>query len=258
MGHAPKYTGLIILTDPVYIIDSKGNTTFIYGILYDMLWKMRDDLFSWGTQRYLGYLYGAQRFQFNNSTMEPDVWITTYGEMIILDNPTKNYIYKVMNEKIPLYRYMEFLEPLELKENEYEDCFLISPEPLKRYNLIDETWFVDVKKCSKDREPLTKYLDTFEHYSKLDPDCDSDILVKSSNPLPPMSAEVSERNKKFIDTLLLTENCKAQKNNSLKMGKLKYSGQNILSFEEFINETMGSSSNIQSYFGCLDEEEEEE
>lgn len=259
MEHAPKYTGVIILTDPVYIIDSKGNTTFIYGILYDMLWKMKDDLFSWGTQRYLGYLYGAQRFQFNNSIIEPDVWITSDGEMIILDNPTKNYIYKVMNEGIPVYRYMEFLEPLELKENEYEDCFLISPEPLKRYNLIDDTWFVDVKKYSKDREPLTKYLDTLEHYSKMEPDCDSDeILVKSSHPLPPMSVEVGESNKKFLDTLLLTENCMTLQNESLKNGYLKYSGQNILSFDEFINETMGSSSNIQSYFGCLDEEDDDE
>lgn len=276
MDSKSKYTGVIVLTDPVYITDSKGNTIFIYGILYDMLRKMKDDLFSWGCQRYLAYLYGAQRCQYNKGIVEPDVWITSYGGMIVLDNPVKNAIYKIMREDIPVYTLVEFLEPLELEENEYEDCFLISKAPLKRYGVIkDDNSEKGKEKNFNDREPLTKYLIPFESYNQMDEECDGDeILVATPFPLPPMEITVSESQEKFLKGVLLNENFKKDLTGStgdtthtnesvrgtgyVKKLSLDHPDRTIKSFESFIGENKGQPSNVQSYFGCLDDDDDPE
>ena len=275
MKQESKFTGVIILTDPVYIIDSKGNTTFIYGILYDMLMKMKNDLFSWCCQRYLAYLYGTQRCQFHNGILQPDVWVNSHGAMIILDNSVKNYIYKVMKDDIPVYRLMEFEKPLKLNDKEYEGCFLTSTAPLKRYGMVDDIKSDDDKK-DVEREPLSKFVQPFELYNLMDDDCDSDeILVATPYSLSPVGIAVSERQARFIRGVLLNENFlndrefqtgdsthtnkTAQETVCVKKLSLGYPDRMIKSFESFIEENKGHSlSNIQSYLGCFDDEDDSE
>ena len=258
MDSKSKYNGVIVLTDPVYIKDSKGNTIYIYGILYDMLWKIKDDLFSWECQRYLAYLYGIQRCQYNKGVIEPDVWITENGAMIILDESTKNFIYKVMRPDIPVYRLVEFEKPLELEDGESEDCFLTSFKPLERYNIVEKGWYKIDKNETKDCEPLTKFVNTFEKYSDFDVDSDDDrFLYPASHPAQ-MTIKVSESQQRFISSLLVQENCKNKNNDMVKKYNIGIQENSVLSFDEFINEKKGTPYNVQSYFGCLDDDDDPE
>ena len=256
MDSKSKYNGVVVLTDPVYINDSKGNTIYIYGILYNMLWKMKDDLFSWECQRYLAYLYGIQRSQYSKAVIEPDVWITENGAMIILDDSTKNYIYKVIRPDIPVYRLVEFEKHLELEDNEYEECFLTSPKPLERYGIVEKGWYKIDKNETKDCEPLTKFVNTFEKYSDFDVDSDDDRILNPTSHPAQMTIKVSESQQRFINSLLLNENYK-NKNKGMVNNYNDSNKENpILSFEEFVNEKKGTPSNVQSYVGCLDDEDD--
>ena len=257
MKEKPKYNGVIILTDPVYINDVKGKTKFIYGILYNFCDKMYDNLFCWKCERYLSYLYAAQRSQYNKTILEPEVWIAPSGALIILDDSMKNYIHQYMRENLPVYRIVEMEMPFELKDNEYESCFLTSPEPLKRYHLIDYTDNENTSKNIKDSEPLTKYLNTFERYSKLDLSSDEiKIAFDHSCQLPKMTITLSESQKRFVDNVLFKDDRKINKTDVVWKYNQESEDRFIKSFDSFIKEQRGTPPNVQSYFGCLDDEED--
>ncbi len=93
---------------------------------------------------------------------------------------------------------------------------------------------------------IGKYADEYENCEKVD------IETLLSN--VPEIATVSDDQEAIIVEMLNNEYCQIVENTNVQLNSL-----HVLSFDEFVEEYKGApTSNIQSYFGCLDDSDDEE
>ena len=101
--------------------------------------RERNDLFVWSVQRYITYLMGCQQVQEKGGKLSPEIWMLPNEHIITLGNPVKNFIYKFLKPQLIKYRLVEFEKELDVKDDEHDDLFLISQDPLTRCKLLDNT-----------------------------------------------------------------------------------------------------------------------
>ena len=129
------YDAVVVLDTPIKIQNDRKETIQIYGLLYERKMRERNDLFVWSVQRYITYLMGCQQVQEKGGKLSPEIWMLPNEHIITLGNPVKNFIYKFLKPQLIKYRLVEFEKELDVKEDEHDDLFLISNEPLTRYDL---------------------------------------------------------------------------------------------------------------------------
>ena len=133
------YDAVIVLDTPIKIQNDRKETIQIYGLLYERDIRKRNDLFVWSVQRYITYLMGCQQVQEKGGKLSPEIWMLPNEHIITLGNPVKNFIYKFLKPQLIKYRLVEFEKALDIKNEEHDDLFLISADPLTRCKLLDNT-----------------------------------------------------------------------------------------------------------------------
>ena len=129
------YDAVVVLDTPIRIQNDRKETIQIFGLLYERKMRERNDLFVWSVQRYITYLMGCQQVQEKGGKLSPEIWMLPNEHIITLGNPVKNFIYKFLKPQLIKYRLVEFNQPLDVKDEEHDDLFLISNDPLTRYDL---------------------------------------------------------------------------------------------------------------------------
>ena len=129
------YDAVVVLDTPIKIQNDRKETISIYGLLYERKMRERNDLFVWSVQRYITYLMGCQQVQEKGGKLSPEIWMLPNEHIITLGNPVKNFIYKFLKPQLIKYRLVEFEKALDVKDEEHDDLFLISQDPLTRYDL---------------------------------------------------------------------------------------------------------------------------
>ena len=129
------YDAVVVLDTPIKIQNDRKETISIFGLLYERKMRERNDLFVWSVQRYITYLMGCQQVQEKGGKLSPEIWMLPNEHIITLGNPVKNFIYKFLKPQLIKYRLVEFEKALDVKDDEHDDLFLISNEPLTRYDL---------------------------------------------------------------------------------------------------------------------------
>ena len=133
------YDAVVVLDAPIKIQNDRKETIQIYGLLYERDMRERNDLFVWSVQRYITYLMGCQQVQDKGGKLSPEIWMLPNEHIITLGNPVKNFIYKFLKPQLINYRLVEFEKALDVKDEEHDDLFLISEDPLTRCKLLDNT-----------------------------------------------------------------------------------------------------------------------
>ena len=129
------YDAVVMLDTPIKIQNDRKETIQIFGLLYVRKMRERNDLFVWSVQRYITYLMGCQQVQEKGGKLSPEIWMLPNEHIITLGNPVKNFIYKFLKPQLIKYRLVEFEKELDVKNEEHDDLFLISEDPLTRYDL---------------------------------------------------------------------------------------------------------------------------
>ena len=129
------YDAVVVLDTPIKIQNDRKETIQIFGLLYERKMRERNDLFVWSVQRYITYLMGTELLLNKGGESAPEIWKMPSGNIIQLTNAVKNFIYKLQRNLLLKYRLVEFNQPLDIKDEEHDDLFLISNEPLTRYDL---------------------------------------------------------------------------------------------------------------------------
>ena len=129
------YDAVVVLDTPIKIVNDRKETIQIFGLLYERKMRERNDLFVWSVQRYITYLMGCQQVQEKGGKLSPEIWMLPNEHIITLGNPVKNFIYKFLKPQLIKYRLVEFNQLLDIKDDEHDDLFLISQDPLTRYDL---------------------------------------------------------------------------------------------------------------------------
>ena len=129
------YDAVVMLDTPIKIQNDRKDTISIFGLLYERKMRERNDLFVWSVQRYITYLMGCQQVQEKGGKLSPEIWMLPNEHIITLGNPVKNFIYKFLKPQLIKYRLVEFEKALDVKDDEHDDLFLISQDPLTRYDL---------------------------------------------------------------------------------------------------------------------------
>ena len=129
------YDAVVVLDTPIKIQNDRKETIQIFGLLYERKMRERNDLFVWSVQRYITYLMGCQLVQEKGGKLSPEIWMLPNEHIITLGNPVKNFIYKFLKPQLIKYRLVEFEKALDIKDDEHDDLFLISNDPLTRYDL---------------------------------------------------------------------------------------------------------------------------
>ena len=133
------YDAVVVLDTPIKIQNDRKETISIFGLLYERDMRERNDLFVWSVQRYITYLMGSQQVQEKGGKLSPEIWMLPNEHIITLGNPVKNFIYKFLKPQLIKYRLVEFEKELDIKDEEHDDLFLISQNPLTRCKLLDNT-----------------------------------------------------------------------------------------------------------------------
>ena len=133
------YDAVVILETPIRIVNDRKETIQIFGLLYERDIRKRNDLFVWSVQRYITYLMGCQQVQEKGGKLSPEVWMLPNEHIITLGTPVKNFIYKFLKPQLIKYRLVELSQPIDVKDEEHDDLFLISADPLTRCKLLDNT-----------------------------------------------------------------------------------------------------------------------
>ena len=129
-----KYDSVVILENPIKILDDDEKPISIYGFLYNKGKKHEDDLWQWELNRYIAYVLASEKVQQNDAKLAPEMWILSNGNSIYLKTGHKNLIYRLMKDKLPEYRIKEYLEPFaDIKDGETEGEFVISESFIERY-----------------------------------------------------------------------------------------------------------------------------
>ena len=139
------YDGVVLFDTTIKITNDRKEEIPIYGLLYERDARCRNDLFVWSVQRYITYLMGCQQVQEKGGKLSPEIWMLPNEHIITLGNPVKNFIYKYLKPQLIKYRLVEFDQPLEVKDEEHDDLFLISNDPLTRCNLSGNKNNIDKK-----------------------------------------------------------------------------------------------------------------
>ena len=134
-GNKLLYDGVVLFDTPIKIINDRKETIQIYGLLYERKMRERNDLFVWSVQRYITYLMGTELLLNKGGESAPEIWKMPSGNIIQLTNAVKNFIYKLQRNLLLKYRLVEFNQPLDIKDDEHDDLFLISQDPLTKYDL---------------------------------------------------------------------------------------------------------------------------
>ena len=129
------FDSVVVLDTPIRIQNDRKETISIFGLLYERKMRERNDLFVWSVQRYITYLMGCQQVQEKGGKLSPEIWMLPNEHIITLGNPVKNFIYKFLKPQLIKYRLVEFEKALDVKDEEHDDLFLISEDPLTRYDL---------------------------------------------------------------------------------------------------------------------------
>ena len=129
------YDAVVVFDTPIQIVNDRKETISIFGLLYERKMRERNDLFVWSVQRYITYLMGTELLLNKGGESAPEIWKMPSGNIIQLTNAVKNFIYKLQRNLLLKYRLVEFNQPLDIKDEEHDDLFLISNEPLTRCNL---------------------------------------------------------------------------------------------------------------------------
>ena len=132
-----QYDGMVILDIPIKIKDDEGKALPIYGLLYNKEYRHNDDLWQWQLNRYLCYLLGCTRIQKNKGTLVPDLFITSEGNSICMNDSVKNLLYRLLKKDMPTFRVMESDKPFEIEKNEIDCNFIISKKLIDRYTVSD-------------------------------------------------------------------------------------------------------------------------
>ena len=133
------YDAVVVLDTPIKIQNDRKETISIFGLLYERKMRERNDLFVWSVQRYITYLIGSQQVQQRGGKLSPEIWMLPNEHIITLRRPIKNFIYKLLKPQLIKYRLVEFNQPLDIKDDEHDDLFLISEDLLTRCKLLDDT-----------------------------------------------------------------------------------------------------------------------
>ena len=133
------YDAVVVLDSPIRIQNDRKETISIFGLLYERKMRERNDLFVWSVQRYITYLMGTELLLNKGGESAPEIWKMPSGNIIQLTNAVKNFIYKLQRNLLLKYRLVEFNQPLDIKDEEHDDLFLISQNPLTRCNLLNNT-----------------------------------------------------------------------------------------------------------------------
>ena len=133
------YDAVVVFDTPIKIQNDRKETIQIFGLLYERKMRERNDLFVWSVQRYIAYLMGCQEVQNKGGRIFPELWITAKEHIITFHTSVKNFIYKFVKPRLMKYRLVEFNQPLDIKDEEHDDLFLISEDPLIRCKLLDNT-----------------------------------------------------------------------------------------------------------------------
>ena len=129
------YDAVVVLDTPIKIQNDRKETISIFGLLYERKMRERNDLFVWSVQRYITYLMGTELLLNKGGESTPEIWKMPSGNILQLTNAVKNFIYKLQRNLLLKYRLVEFNQPLDIKDEEHDDLFLISQDPLTRCNL---------------------------------------------------------------------------------------------------------------------------
>ena len=133
------YDGVVLFDTTIKITNDRKEDIPIYGLLYERKMRERNDLFVWSVQRYITYIMGCQQVQEKGGKLSPEIWMLPNEHIITLGNPVKNFIYKFLKPQLIKYRLVEFEKPIDVKDDEHDDLFLISQDPLARCKLLDDT-----------------------------------------------------------------------------------------------------------------------
>ena len=145
-GNNLLYDGVVLFDTPIKIINDRKETIQIFGLLYERKMRERNDLFVWSVQRYITYLMGTELLLNKGGESAPEIWKMPSGNIIQLTNAVKNFIYKLQRNLLLKYRLVEFNQPLDIKDEEHDDLFLISNEQLTRYDLAANNTKITKKK----------------------------------------------------------------------------------------------------------------
>lgn len=128
-----RYDAIVSFDEPIMIQDDNGELHTIYGILYNQKRRHHDDLFLWEVNRYITYLMGCSRAVKNGGSIAPELWVAKSGEMIILDNAAKDYIYQTIKDDMIGYRLLEYDKPIDILPDEVEGELVIAPSILLQF-----------------------------------------------------------------------------------------------------------------------------
>lgn len=128
-----RYDAIVSFDEPIMIQDDNGELHTIYGILYNQKRRHREDLWQWAIQRYITYLMGCSRAVKNGGSIAPELWVAKSGEMIILDNAAKDYIYQTIKDDMIGYRLLEYDKPIDILPDEVEGELVIAPSILLQF-----------------------------------------------------------------------------------------------------------------------------
>lgn len=163
----PTYDGIVVFDEPVKIKNADDDTISIWGLLYDRSLKHGDDLWTWELNRYICYLMGCQTVQEKNGDLAPELWITSNNHIIRLGATIKNFIHRLLQNRMIGYKVVEYDRPPEIGEEEHEDLFITSKEPLLRLKLVDDKDGTEGNNKKDMRTKLTEMISTMDQYNGL-------------------------------------------------------------------------------------------
>ena len=125
---------IVLLDEPIPFLNDNLKEIRVYGIVYDAQQAHDADLFMFMVNRYLCYLLASSIILCKGGQLSPDELELPNGDRISLQTEYKNLIYRIMRDRLPSYSLIE-RDILDLKADEIDGNFLISPAPLKRMNI---------------------------------------------------------------------------------------------------------------------------
>ena len=266
----PTYDSIILLDSiPVSIFDDSGKEILIFGILYNKAEAHADDLFlGFLTNRYISYLRSSEIIQYKGGKLSPDEWEFDNGKRVFLNLSLKNLIYRIMRKDRLWYRLVERTEPIDFREGEVDENFLISTKPLERMGIDYEFRKQDSgKHRSSIKEPKTKrdiegwrtkvseIVSSFDYYNRIGEYMDRDTLDICTNFTTPPEHTLSVDNG-IVDIIkeMLEQDGRMDVSTPLQQPlTAKYEREYIMTFEEYIKENNYDKSNTKSCLGKLND-----
>ena len=266
----PIYDSIILLDSiPVSIFDDSGKEILIFGILYNKAEAHADDLFlGFLTNRYISYLRSSEIIQYKGGKLSPDEWEFDNGKRVSLNLSLKNLIYRIMRKDRLWYRLVERTEPIDIREGEVDENFLISTKPLERMGIDYEFRKQESgNHRSSNKKPKTKrdiegwrtkvseIVSSFDYYNRIGEYMDRDTLDICTNFTTPPEHTLSVDNG-IVDIIkeMLEQDGKTDVSTPLQQPlTTKYEREYIMTFEEYIKENNYDKSSTKNCLGKLND-----